>query len=150
MKEIIIEAKTFEEARKKLKDARQKNPDSLVGFTSYDDELNRKVLEKEKIDFLIIPLSERKDFMKQRNSGFNQVLAKEAKKKVVVIGINIDDIIKENKFEKAKIFARARQNVKLCNKNKIQMKFFGKNANTHDLKALGLVLGMPTWMTKEL
>lgn len=32
------------------------------------------------------------------------------------------------------------------------MKFIGfkYNRNLHDLKALGLVLGMPTWMTKNL
>ena len=53
---------------------------------------------------------------------------------------------------KAEILARISQNIKLCNKNKLKMKFisFKQKRNTHDLKALGLVLGMPTWMTRLL
>ncbi len=91
----------------------------------------------------------RKDRQKQRDSGFNHVLAKLAKKKNVAIGINLDEIIESK--EKAKILARIEQNIKLCNKNKLHMKFISKKKrNDYDLKALGLVLGMPTWMTKKL
>ena len=51
----------------------------------------------------------------------------------------------------SEILARIKQNVKLCNKNKLKMKFiFEKNKrDSYDLKSLGLVLGMPTWMTKN-
>ena len=93
--------------------------------------------------------TKRKDFQKQRNSGFNHVLAKIAKKNNICIGINLDEIINSN--EKAKILARVVQNIKLCNKNKLKMKFIGKQIrNIYDLKSLGLVLGMPTWMTKSI
>ena len=69
------------------------------------------------------------------------------------MGINLDEIIESNEKTKAEILARARQNIKLCSKNKLRMKFISNEKNKrnlHDLKALGLVLGMPTWMTKEL
>lgn len=149
MKQIIIQEKTFEKARKKIRESRDKE----IVFTSSDDELNRKVMEKEKINVLLINLKNRRDFSKQRNSGFNQVLAKIAEKQNIVIGINLDEIINSDKEEKARILARVRQNIKLCNKNKLKMKFVslgGVKRDIYDLKSLGLVLGIPTWMVKTL
>ncbi|GAJ24567.1 unnamed protein product, partial [marine sediment metagenome] len=105
-----------------------------------------------KIDILLLSQSHKKDRQKQRESGFNQVLAKIAKKKNVAIGINLNEIIDSKKKEKSKILGRVRQNIKLCNKNKLNMKFIEQKnkRDNYDLKALGLVLGMPTWMTKNL
>jgi RNase P/RNase MRP subunit p30 len=169
---ILITETDFNKIRLSIK----KNQDKKIIFSSNDDELDRKVLEKEKINVLLLNQAGRKDFQKQRNSGFNQVLAKAAKKKDVAIGINLDEIINSNgkvriesehsssdkscgyslhsQKEKARILARVQQNIKLCNKNKVNMKFIAQEEknerNIHDLKALGLVLGMPTWMTKEL
>lgn len=142
----FIQEKTFEVARKKIRTAKGK-----VIFSSDDDELNRKILEKEEIAVLLINQKDRKDFQKQRNSGFNQVLAKLAKKKNVKIGINLDEIIDAKPKEKAQILARIKQNIALCNKNKLNMVFISpKNKrNSYDLGAVGLVLGMPTWMFKE-
>jgi|GEM_PF-551218 len=131
-----------------------KTSNKKIIFSSSDDELNRKVLEKEKIDILLISQKNRNDFQKQRNSGFNQVLAKLAKKNSVAIGINLDEIIESSSSEKQKILARVKQNIKLCNKNKVQMKFIAQDSknerNIYDLRALGSVLGMPTWMMKKL
>ena len=143
----IISGKDFNEARKKIRE----NKDKEIVFTSNDDDLNRKILEKETVSILLINQGGRKDKVKQRDSGFNQVLAKLAKKKGVVFGVNLDEVLGSVPEEKAEILARIRQNVKLCNKNKLKMKFISKEArNQYDLKALGLVLGMPTWMTKNL
>ena len=148
--QIIIKEPNFEKARKAIKE----NRDKIIIFSSDDDELNRKIIEKEKIDVLLINLAGKKDFQKQRDSGFNQVLAKIAKKGGVAIGINFDEIIEANSFEKPKILARIQQNIKLCNKNKLQMKFIIQNQKNqrdiYDLKSLGLILGMPTWMTNLL
>ena len=143
---IIIEQTSFEKARKEIK----KNKGKKIIFSSNNDELNRKILEKEKIDVLLLNLLNRKDYSKQRDSGFNHVLAKIAKKKGVIIGINLDEII--NSKQKKEILARIKQNIKLCNKNKIKMKFISQKdkRDIYDLKALGLVLGMPTKMVKEL
>jgi len=134
----------------RLKDAVKKNEDKFLIFTSGDDELNRKVLEKLSVNLLLIPLETRKDFSKQRNAGFNEVLAKIAGKNKIEIGIDLDEVL--NSKEKDKILARIKQSVKLCNKNKVQMQFVQNKdkRNLDSLKSLGLVLGMPTWMTKKL
>ncbi len=148
----IISENDFQKAREAIKSARKSGKEII--FASNDDELNRKILEREKIDILLIKLEGRKDKLKQRNSGFNQVMAKLALKNSVAIATDICEI--ENagsKIEKAKIIARLRQNVELCKKNKLKMVFIRNNSassGNRSLKALGLVLGMPTWMTKEL
>ena len=148
--QIIIKESIFEKARKLIREAQ----DKIIIFSSDNDELNRKILEKEKINILLINLAGKKDFQKQRDSGFNQVLAKIAKEKNVAIGINFDEIIQASQYEKPKILARLKQNIKLCNKNKLKMKFIIQNPENqrdiYDLKSLGAVLGMPTWMVKEL
>ena len=148
MNQILVSETNFDKARKLIKE----NPEKKIIFTSEDDELNRKILEKENIEILLLNMEKRKDFQKQRNSGFNHVLAKLAKKKEIIIGINLDEIIKTSEKEKARILARVQQNIEICNKNKLKMKFIYKNnkRNIYDLKSLGLVLGMPTWMIKTL
>lgn len=158
-KTILIQESNFEKARKEIR----KNKDKKIIFSSNNDELNRKILEKEKINILLLNQSKRKDFQKQRNSGLNHVLAKIAKRNNIEIGINLDEIIDAPEFRtlvyaerhknKAEIIARIKQNIKLCNKNKLKMKFISlkqNKRNIYDLKALGLVLGMPTWMTSSL
>ncbi len=145
---ILLQESNFNKIREKIKT----NSDKTIIFSSNNDELNRKVLEKLPIQILLINLANRKDKPKQRNSGFNHVLAKIAKKKNITIGINLDEIINSKGKNKAKILARISQNIKLCNKNKLKMKFisFKQKRNIYDLKALGLVLGMPTSMTRLL
>lgn len=148
MEQILIQEDNFDRARKLIKE----NLGKKIIFTSDDDELNRKILEKENIHILLLNMEKRQDFQKQRNSGLNHVLAKLAKKKEIIIGINLDEIIKTSEKEKARILARVRQNIQICNKNKLKMKFIYKNnkRNIYDLKSLGLILGMPTWMLSAL
>jgi RNase P/RNase MRP subunit p30 len=148
MEQIFIHEDNFDKARKQI----HENKGKLIIFSSNDDELNRKILEKEQINVLLLNQEKRKDFQKQRNSGLNQVLAKIAKKKDIVIGINFDELIKSEGKEKSEIIARIRQNIRLCNKNKVKMKFISKNneMNSANLQALGLVLGMPTWMISKI
>jgi ribonuclease P/MRP protein subunit RPP1 len=145
---MIVQENNFDKARKIIRE----NKDKKIIFSSNDDELNRKILEKEKIEILLLNHEGKKDFQKQRNSGFNQVLAKIAKKNNVTIGINFEEIVKAEGKEKAIILARIMQNVRICNKNKLKMKFISRDnkRNILDMKSLGLVLKMPTWMVKEL
>jgi RNase P/RNase MRP subunit p30 len=145
--QIIIQENNFDAARKKIRE----NAEKTIIFSSNNDELNRKILEKEEINILLLNQSGRKDFQKQRDSGFNQVLAKIAKQNNVTIGINLDEIINTKAKRKAEILARIKQNIKLCNKNKLKIKFITqKQRNNYDLKALGLVLGIPTSILKNL
>lgn len=145
---IFVFENDFQIARKKIRE----NSENQIVFSSDNDELNRKILEKEKIDFLLINLGFRKDKQKQRDSGFNQVMAKIAKKNKIGVGINLDEIVFCSLKERAEIMARVRQNIKICNKSKLNMKFFslrGLKRDKYELTGLGLVLGMPTWMTKD-
>ena len=145
--QIIIQETNFDKARKKIKE----NKDKIIIFSSNDDELNRKILEKEKINIFLVNQKGRKDKQKQRDSGFNQVLAKIAKKNNITIGINLYEIINAKAKRKAEILARVKQNIKLCNKNKLKMEFITQTQrDIYDLRALGLVLGMPTSITKNL
>ena len=147
MNYTIINETDFLKARNKIREAQKLGKPIL--FTSSDDELNRKIIEKEKIDILMPVLLERKDRQKQRDSGFNQVLAAIAKKKGITIGINLDELL--NAREKEKVLARISQNIKICKKSSVKMKFISKEKkDVYDLKSLGLVLGMPTSATKEL
>ena len=72
MERVILHEKNFS----KLKEIVKKNKDKEIVFFSDDDLFNRKVLEKLPIGILLINLDLRKDFSKQRNSGFNEVMAK--------------------------------------------------------------------------
>ncbi|VVB84097.1 Ribonuclease P protein component 3 [uncultured archaeon] len=150
MEQILIREDNFDRARKLIKENSEKD----IIFSSDDEETARKVLEKENIKMLLLNQAGRKDFQKQRNSGFNHVLAKLAKKKNIIIGINFDEIIEAEEKEKLKILARIKQNIKICNKNKLKMKFIIQNPknkrNILGLKSLALILGMPTDMIKDL
>lgn len=147
-RKILIYENDFDKARKQI----QKNAGEKIIFSSDNEETNRKVLEKEDIDVLLLNQAGKKDYQKQRNSGFNHIMAKLAKKKNIVIGINLDEIIKSSEKEKAVILARVIQNIKICSKNKLKMKFIYKNQkrNLYDMKSLCLILGMPTSMIKSL
>ncbi|HEA46388.1 MAG TPA: hypothetical protein ENH99_01250 [Candidatus Pacearchaeota archaeon] len=145
-KRIFIQENNFEKARKKIRE----NKGKKIIFSSESDELNRKILEKEEIDVLLLNLTERKDRMKQRDSGLNHVLSKIAKKKNIKIGINLNEILDSNGKRKSDLLSRLRQNIKLANKNKLKMEFLDSKVNRQDSKALGLVLGMPTQMLKNI
>lgn len=151
--QILLTEANFSKLKEIIK--KEKSENKIVIYSSEDDELNRKVVEKLPIDILLLNLSNRKDFQKQRNSGFNQVIAKAMKKKNIQLGINFDEVVEERGLKKKlEILARIKQNIVLCNREKIKMKFIIRkeknNRSIHDLKALGLILGMPTWMTKDI
>jgi RNase P/RNase MRP subunit p30 len=151
--QIILTETNFSKLKDNIKKLKSENKEII--YSCEDDELNRKVAEKLSIDTLLINLKDRKDFQKQRNSGFNQVIAKVMKKNNITLGINLDELVEEkNPKKKAEILARIKQNISLCNKNKVQMRFIvqkEKNKrNPYDLKSLGIALGMPTQMIKYL
>jgi RNase P/RNase MRP subunit p30 len=149
MKQILIEEENFDKARQKIRKSKGK----IIIFSSNDDDLNRKIMEKEQINILLLRQKQRKDKLKQRNSGLNQVMAKIAQRNNISIGIDLDEIISEDSSsEKAKIIARIMQNIKLCNKNKVKMLFISQKhrREVHDLRSIGLTLGMSTRMTKRL
>ena len=82
----LIEEKNFDKIRKEI----TKNKGKIIVFSSNDINLNRKILDKEQINILLLSQAERKDKLKQRDSGFDHVVAKIAKKNNITIGINLD------------------------------------------------------------
>ncbi len=139
---IIVTETNFNKLKNEVKKAKSEN--KIIIYSSDNEDLNRKVLEKLDVNIVLINQSKRKDFQKQRNSGFNQVMAKIAKKKKVTIGINFDEIIETNSSrEKSEIIARIKQNIFLCKKNNLKMKFIiqkEKNErNKHMLNSFGLI-----------
>jgi ribonuclease P/MRP protein subunit RPP1 len=152
MESIILKEENFSRLKEQIK--KIKSQKKIIIFTSEDEHHSRKVLEKLPIDILLINQANRKDYSKQRNSGFNQVLAKEAKKNNIAIGINLEEIIENSGIKKAEILARIKQNIEIAKKNKLTMHFISISKkykkNSFELKTLGLFLGMTTEMTKQL
>jgi len=142
---IFIEENNFEKARKKIRE----NSGKFIIFTG-DDEISRKILEKEKVSVLLINESGRNDFMKQRDSGLDRVIARLATKNKILIGINFDEILESDKKTKAKILSRIIQNIEICKKEKTNMAFVSKknDLEKNSVLALGLSLGMPTTMIR--
>ena len=111
------------------------------------DSVNRKAVENSKVDILISPeRGRKKDFMKSRNSGLNQVLAKLASKNKVAIGFDFNYVL--NLIERADIIGKMKLNVRLCRKYNVEMYVCNSTAdnkeerNEDSLKAFGRVLGM--------
>ncbi len=110
--------------------------------------INRKIVENKNVQLLLDSEPDEEDFMHYRNSGLNQVLIKLAKKNNVSIGFSFNKILKSDNKEKAKLFGKIMQNIRLCNKYKVKMNIINfikdesDERNIKDLKDLGLTLGM--------
>jgi len=98
----------------------------LVVVKAQNDEFNRKIFENKDVDVVFgLEMHNRKDYIKQRDSGFNEVLCKLAKKNGIKIGIDMKGIVKLGVVEKAKVLARVRQNIKLCRRVGVEIEVDG-------------------------
>jgi RNase P/RNase MRP subunit p30 len=154
----IINTNNLNEARKQVekfvkdKQEGKLKPQETVGVLGQDDEFNRKVLEIKNLDCLIINETlEIKDYGKQRNSQLNEVLAKIAADKHIVIAIQIEEIIKKSEKEKAKSLARLMQNIMLCKKAQTKLIFLKENKqlDNHSLQSLLITLNASTKQASE-
>lgn len=109
----MITTKNIEQARKEIQKLVRAGEKVVVEAGS--DEFNRKIFEIKDVDMVVgLEMHGRRDYMKQRDSGLNEILAKLAKKDGIVIGVDVDRIVELDKLEKGKVLGRLRQNVKLC------------------------------------
>lgn len=136
----IISSKKLEEFGKELGYSKLTNIKELKIGNSND--FNNK-----KVDIITgLEKLEKSDSLHQRNSGFNQTLAKLSKKNKITIAFNFNDIIESK--NKAQIIGRMTQNIKLCRKYKVKMIIasFAKNKyqmrNPKDLMSLFILIGM--------
>src|SRR3989304_1605619 len=96
---MIINATNIEQAKGLIKSSKEKP----IIVQAQNDDFNRKILEYGKFDILLSPeAGKRKRTLRNIDSGFNHVLAKIAEKNNVAIGINLAEISKLAKEEKAK------------------------------------------------
>lgn len=120
---MIINTPSLNETRKQIQKQKKDFPDKLIVVQAQSPEYNRKILENSDVDVLLSPeLHERKEHLKQRDSGLNEILCKLAKKNNIKIGINIQPIKNLQKEQKAIILARIIQNIQLCRKTKTPIK----------------------------
>jgi len=142
----IINTTNINQARKEL-DNKQ---DKKLVVIAQDDDFNRKILEDGRADVLLFSdFSKRRDKLKQRDSGLNQVLCKIAKKNKVDVGIDFKEIKKLGGFERAGYLAKVMQNIKLCKKFGVGVVLVNcRGGDKVDLKGFLLTLGMSTNMAK--
>lgn len=110
----IISEDNIEKTKKLIKSSERP-----IIVHAQDDSYNRKILESGNFDILLSPEIQTKgNKLKQADSGLNHVLAKIAAKNNVRIGINLGEISRLSKKEKAERISKIIQNVKICRKAK--------------------------------
>jgi len=144
----LINETNFEKARRAV-DLTIKDK-KLPVVVARDDNFNRKVLEKTELKYLLfVNFKDRKDKLKQRDSGLNEVMCKIASKRGIIIGFDFSEILKLQGKELAWYLARVRQNIILCKKFKVPVVLFNiYGLNKKDLFSFLISLGMSTNMAK--
>ncbi|MDP2629023.1 MAG: hypothetical protein Q8P15_03970 [Nanoarchaeota archaeon] len=132
-----------------------KGSNKIIAVWGGDDSFNRRVVETMKIDYLVSPESgEKKDNLKQRDSGLNHVVAKEASKKKIAIVVSMSGVSSLEGKGLAVRLSRIIQNIKICRRAKCEIKIasFGKNKNeVFDVlgrSSFGTSLGMSSQQVK--
>ena len=144
----MIDAGNAEEAKKLIKKAVEKGEKPIIVFAK-DNEFNRKILEYGKFDILLsVEAGDRKDRLKQLDSGFNHVLGAIATKNKVALGIDIAGISKLDKKNKAIHLGRIMQNIRLCRKTKTKIKVLNFK-DKKDVLSLLISLGASSQQARE-
>lgn len=147
---MIVDTDNINEARNKILKINREHPQEEIIVISKDDNYNRKILEMKEVDVLLLKIHNRKDALKQRNSGLNEVLCKIANGNNIKIGIEIDELKKLGKKEKALALSRISQNIFLCKKIGCQIVVYPNNKHKkQDVMSLFLILGSDTKLAKK-
>ncbi|MBS3079895.1 hypothetical protein J4221_00320 [Candidatus Pacearchaeota archaeon] len=97
---MIIDTLNINEVRRQIQKIKKEVPKEEIIVISKDDDYNRKILEMKDVDVLLLSFHNRKDKLKQRDSGLNEVFAKLAKENNIRIGLDINELKKLNKKDK--------------------------------------------------
>jgi len=145
----IINTNNLNQARKKIAELKKNKQPIIV--QAQDEKFNRKMFENPDIDIILSPESHnRKDYMKQRDSGLNEILAKLAKENNIKIAIDLDNLKKQDKTQKAIILSRIKQNIQLCKRTKTKLIIFPKTKqNKQDITSFMQTLGSSTQQAKQ-
>jgi len=140
----IINTNNLNEARKQIEKLKKEKPNKVVIVKAQDPNFNRKIRENKNVDILLSPeLHDRKDSLKERDSGLNEILCRIAAKNRIKIGLNLEEIKKRKGKEKAILLARIKQNIMLCKKTGTEIKILG-NYDKKDMFSFLLTLGAST------
>ena len=142
----IINQDNYEQARRQI-DKKAVNKEKVV-VQGRNIEFNRLVLENRKVNMLILSHINKKDKLKERDSGLNQVLCKLARDNNITLALDMKELMIDDKKEKANILGRIIQNLKLIKKFKNELKILNK-PDKRNLQALLQVLGADTKLASE-
>ena len=128
---MLISTTNLQEIKNQIQKAKKANPEEIIIIKAGDEEFNRKVLEIKGVNIILGPeihnTNNRKDKMKQRDSGLNEFLCKLAAKNNIKIAIDVQEITSLPIIQKAKALARVIQNIKLCKRTKTQIILWPEN-----------------------
>ena len=123
----------------------------IIALRGGDDAFNRRAIETLKINYLVMPEVEpKKDSLKQRDSGINHVVAREAARKGVAFVIDFDYLNCLEKEELAVVLSRIIQNIKICRKAKCGIKVFTKEGDEKGIASFLISLGMSSQEVKKV
>lgn len=127
----------------------------VLAIKARDEMFNRRAIETLKISYLVMGLNFEKDNLKQRASGLNHVVAKEATKKGIAFVIDYSLFNNIDKKEKARQISKIIQNIEICRKAKCPIKIasFAKSENEKlselEAKNFCFSLGMSSQQVKN-
>ena len=126
-----------------------KNSGKKIAVIGGDDAFNRRAVESLKINYLVSPeKGNKKDNLKQRDSGINHVVAKIAKEKGIVFVVDMSEVAGLKDKEKVLRLGRIIQNIKICRKVGCGIKIASLTRNKKNIidergrKSFGVSLGM--------
>lgn len=145
----IINTTHLNEVRKQIQKLKKENQPIIVKAS--DEEFNKKVLEIPGVNILLSPeLHDRKEPLKQRDSGLNEHLCRLAKENNVKIAIDMNSLQKLDKKEKAFVLARIMQNIQLCKRTGAQIILYPEDRyKKQDVLSFFLSLRGSTKQAKE-
>lgn len=145
----IINEPNITKARNKIQSMTSKKKKPVVVLGQSGD-YNQKILDNKHVDMLVLNEARiAKDYMKQRDSGLNEVLCKLAKKNGIKIAVDVGAMAKKSDLEQAKALARLGQNIMLAKKSGCELGSLGKISDKKALQSLFLVLGATTSQAKK-
>ncbi|MGV8142780.1 MAG: hypothetical protein ACP5NS_04060 [Candidatus Pacearchaeota archaeon] len=119
----MINTTNVEEAKRLLK--KEESPKLVL---AQDDDFNRKIAEQAKFDVIIsLEAGNRKNKIRQTDSGLNHVLASILSKNKIAMGINLEELKSLEPKIKAERLAKIKQNIKISRKSGVQLAIKIKN-----------------------
>jgi len=145
--DVLIGAMVTSPVQKNARNALE--PADIILVDGGDEAINRKASECWEVDILAHPeRNSNKDFMHQRNSGIDHIMARFMHERCIAIEISFAEVLNSSGISRARILGRMRQNVILAKKYKTPVVLtsgardkWGLRA-PGDLMAFGRCLGM--------